>query len=265
MPMRSDEIRLNKPKAPGLFVAGTDTEVGKTVVACCIADQMRRGDAVNSVGVFKPVASGCRKVREGLVSEDAEQLAHAADFDPAVGDLDVVNPIRFRAPIAPAMALERAHERLDWTAIDLALTRIGDSCDRVIVEGVGGVLAPIDAPPHRKKKPIATTLDLMVAVGYPAVIVCRAGLGTLNHTALTVEAIKARKVRIAGLVVNGFDHESEDESMQDNLRWLTMQTGVRVLAAIPWGERAWDVTSIHPDIRAAVDVSDFGALCKDAT
>lgn len=264
MPTRSCESEIHKPRAPGLFVTGTDTEVGKTVVACCIADQLRRNEAVGSVGVFKPIASGCKKVREGLVSEDAEQLAHAADFDPAVGDLDTVNPIRFKAPIAPAMALERARERLDWHTLDLALTRIGESCDRVVVEGVGGALAPIDAPPHGKKKPIATTLDLMVKIGYPVVVVCRAGLGTLNHTALTCEAIRARRLQIAGLVVNGFDHESTDESMPDNLRWLTMQTGVGVLAAMPWGDRVWDVTSIHPDLRAAIDVSDFSRICKDA-
>jgi len=264
MPLREGEIELGKPATPGLFVAGTDTEVGKTVVACLIADQLRRHDPFASVGVFKPVASGCRSTREGLVSEDAEQLAHAADFDPAIGDLSVVNPVRFKAPISPAMALERERRRLDWRAIDHALSRLDGACDRIVVEGVGGALAPIDAPPEGRKKPIATTLDLMVAVGYPVVVVCRAGLGTLNHTALTCEALKSRRVRIAGLVVNGYDHESRDESMQDNLRWLTMLTGASVLAAIPRGERVWDVRAIHPDLRAAIDATDFGRICKGA-
>ena len=264
MPPRPGEIDCCKPFTPGLFVTGTDTAVGKTVVACCIADQIRRNDAFSSVGVFKPIASGCRSTREGLVSEDAEQLAHAADFDPVIGDLSVVNPVRFKPSVTPAMALEREHRRLDWRVIDHALKRLDDACDRIIVEGVGGAMAPIDAPPAGKKKPIATTLDLMVAIGYPVVVVCRAGLGTLNHTALTCDAIKSRRLRLAGLVVNGYDPQSRDESMQDNLRWLTMRTGASVLAALPWGERVWDVRSIHPDLRAAIDATDFSGICKGA-
>jgi dethiobiotin synthetase len=264
MPRNDEAIELRKPSTPGLFIAGTDTAVGKTVIACCIADQLRRHDPFSSIGVFKPIASGCRHTREGLVSADAEQLAHAADFNPAIGDLTVVNPVRFKAPVSPAMALEREGGRLDWRAIDHALGRIDAACDRVIVEGVGGVLAPIDTPPAGRKRPIATTLDLMAAIGYPVVVVCRAGLGTLNHTALTCEAIGARRLRIAGLVVNGYDHESADESMQGNLRWLTMLTGAGVLAAVPWGGREWDVRSIHPDLRAAIDATDFGKICKGA-
>lgn len=263
-PETRPDIPISKPRTPGLFITGTDTDVGKTVIACCIADQLRRNDAVGSVGVFKPLASGCVSAREGLVSEDAEQLAHAADFDPAVGDLSVVNPIRFKPAVTPSMALEREKKRLDWAPIDHALQRIDAGCDRIIVEGVGGLLAPLDVPPDGKKKPIATTIDLIAAIGYPALVVCRAGLGTLNHTALTCEALRARRVRIAGIVVNGYDHESQDESMQDNLRWLTMLTGVSVLAAVPWGDRDWDVQAIHPDLSAAIDATDFNRVCKAA-
>lgn len=264
MPTHDEVNTIEKPRTPGLFITGTDTEVGKTVVSCCIADQLKRNPSVTSVGVFKPVASGCDLRRGGLVSEDAEQLAHAADFDPAVGDLSVVNPVRFKPSIAPGMALERERGRLDWQSIAHALARLDHGCDRIIVEGAGGVFAPIDVPPEGKKKPIMMTLDLMIAIGYPAVVVCRAGLGTLNHTALTCEAIRSRGLRIAGLAVNGFDHESRDDSMQDNLRWLTMCTGAPVLAALPWGDRHWDVQAIHPDLSAAIDVSDFSRLCKGA-
>ncbi|MCB9846914.1 MAG: dethiobiotin synthase [Phycisphaeraceae bacterium] len=263
MPVPDDTILLRKPRTPGLFITGTDTGVGKTVIACCVADQLRRRSPSARIGVFKPIASGCRHEREGLVSEDAEQLAHAADFDPAVGDLGVVNPVRFRAPIAPGMALERENARLDWTAIDHALGRLDEGCERIIVEGVGGALAPIDAPPSGSGK-LTTALDLMERIGYPVVVVCRAGLGTLNHTALTCEALRSRRLRISGLVVNGYEHESDDESMQDNLRWLTLQTGAGVLAAVPWGDRPWDVRAIHPDLRAAIDATDFGSLCKAA-
>lgn len=263
-PSAGPTITLRKPRTPGLFITGTDTEVGKTVIACCIADQLRRSGGVRSVGVFKPLASGCRSEREGLVSDDAEQLAHAADFDPSIGDLSVVNPVRFRAAVAPAMALEKERSRLDWTAIDHALGRIDEACDALLVEGVGGALAPLDAPEPGRRPRITTVLDLMAALDLPAVVVCRAGLGTLNHTALTCEAIRARRVRIAGLVVNGYDHESEDESMQDNLRWLTLLTGASVLAAVPFADRPWDVQDIHPDLRAAIDATDFRRLCKAA-
>ncbi|TVQ32655.1 MAG: dethiobiotin synthase [Phycisphaeraceae bacterium] len=272
---------LHRPGSPGLFITGTDTGVGKTVAACLIADQFRRQTLEvaprSRIGVFKPIATGCRREREGLVSDDAEQLAHAADFDPDVGNLALINPIRFRPPLAPAAALEKLGRsaRLEVDEIDASLRRLDERCAAIVVEGIGGVMVPLARSESRGggrkgRGQCETVLDLMAAIGYPVVVVCRAGLGTLNHTAMTVRLIREAGLTLAGLVMNGYDPESTDESMQSNRAWLARQNQTSVLATLPgWtgtgrSRKAihWDVRAIDPALREAIDSCDFAALCR---
>ena len=222
---------------PGLLITGTDTGVGKTVVSCGIAWTMRqcRPHAPASadrptVGVCKPFATGCRRERGGLIAEDAEALSHFADSRQT---LDVVNPIRFREPLAPAVAAEQAGVPTDWDALALSLRRIDDASDAVIVEGVGGVMVPLDP-----SDPSITVLDLADALGYPVVVVVRPGLGTLNHTAMTVALLKSRGLRVAGIVMNGYDADeaaamADDPSRGSNRVWIEKMTGVPVVACPP--------------------------------
>src|SRR3954471_18439024 len=124
-----------KPLAiPGLFVTGTDTEVGKTVIAGAIANYFFRQGV--RIAVSKPVATGCVHRREGLVSEDAEFLASCAD---ARFPLDLICPQRYREPLAPAVAADRAKQPLDWLSIDRSLQLMSRDSDVMIVEGVGGI------------------------------------------------------------------------------------------------------------------------------
>jgi len=210
-------IKLNKP---GLFITATDTEVGKTVVTCAIAAVLKqRGQ---TVGVCKPIASGCRKDREGLVNEDAEALAHFADSN---FPLATVNPVRYREPLAPAVAAEREQRPVDDEAIAFALQRIDAGCDINLVEGIGGLMVPIDEK-H-------TVLDLAIAIGYPVVVVTRGDLGTLNHTALTCAAIRNAGLRLAGLVINRYHADTTDIAEATNPQWLARQNNTKVLATIP--------------------------------
>jgi dethiobiotin synthetase len=217
-------------KKPGLFVTGTDTGVGKTVVACAIAAALRRQGA-RRVGVCKPLATGCRRDREGLVSEDAEALAHFADCSLP---LDVINPVRYLAPVAPAVAAEASGQPVDFANIARCLAVLDDASDALLVEGVGGVMVPIDGD-----NPKVNVIDLIRAVGYPVVVVTRATLGTLNHTALTVGILRAAGCRVAGLVINGFDADSSagtpgrDLAMSTNRDWLRTMNDTPILATLP--------------------------------
>lgn len=225
--MSWNDLQLNKP---GLFVTGTDTEVGKTVVSCSIAWALRHQRLGAAVGVCKPFASDCRKERGGLVADDAEALAHFSDCRLP---LDVINPIRYRAPLAPAVAAEQAGEPTDWDAIAHALTRIDDASDVVVVEGVGGLMVPLDpAVPSR------TVLDLAAHLDYPVLVVARSGLGTLNHTAMTVALLKIRGLRVAGVVMNGYNPDeaaamADDPSRGSNRNWLRKLADVPVVAVAP--------------------------------
>lgn len=178
-------------RLPGLFVTGTDTGVGKTVVAAAIARSLVEAGA--RVGVLKPVATGADPV-----IEDADALLEAIGGG---APIERVCPLSFRPPLAPPVAARLSGGRLEWPAL-LERTRsavdwwVGPgSAEILVVEGVGGLLCPIAEG--------ATVADLAVALDWPLVLVARRGLGTLNHTLLTVEAARLRGLRLAGLVLNG--------------------------------------------------------------
>jgi dethiobiotin synthetase len=189
--------------ARGWFVTGTDTGVGKTVVAGALARLAR--EAGRRVGVFKPVATGCRRdPRLGLVSPDAEFLAHCAE---AGENLETINPVRYADELAPMVAAERSRRAIDWDAIRRSWARIREA-DRVVVEGAGGLLVPIDGE-H-------SMADLAAELGLPLVIVARPGLGTINHTLLTIEAARQRGLAIAAVVVNGYRPDSATLAEETN-------------------------------------------------
>ena len=233
------ENRKSKITSPGLFITGTDTEVGKTVAACAIAAVLRRvGGRAAKVGVCKPIATGCRVEREGLVNEDAEALAHFADCRLP---LHVINPVRYRDPVAPAVAAEETGRAVDEGAIWDSLRRLDEASDVMIVEGIGGVMVPID----RER----TVLDLTAAIGYPVVVVTRNTLGTLNHTAMTCSLIRQAGLRLAGLVINEYEPDTNDPAAASNPRWLARQNRTQVLATLP---RAVGVAPQEARLPAAV-------------
>lgn len=214
-------------ECPGLFITGTDTNVGKTVVSCAIAAVWRKQQA-GRLGVCKPLSSDCRKERERLVNADAEALAHFADCRLP---LDVINPIRYAPPVAPAVAAEQIGHAPDWDELARALGVLDAASDALLIEGVGGLMVPID--PDR---PEANVIDLIREIGYPTLIVTRSTLGTLNHTAMTVRLLRDARLPIAGIVMNhyeGDDALADDPSIATNRRWIEMMTGCTVLAVAP--------------------------------
>jgi dethiobiotin synthetase len=184
---------LDLPAARGVFITGTDTEVGKTVIAGAAA-MLQRSRGLR-VGVFKPVATGCRRdIRLGLISADAEFLASCAGTD---YDIRTICPCCYSAPAAPLVAVRREHRAIDYGAISHSYRHIVGASDFVIVEGIGGLLVPVTA-----KYNVA---DFAREFGLPLVIVGRSALGTINHTLLTLEAARARDLKVAGIVLNGYD------------------------------------------------------------
>jgi dethiobiotin synthase len=127
-------VPLTRLSTPGLFITGTDIGVGKTLVAGAIADWFRRREA--RVAVCKPIATGCVWRREGLVSEEAEFLAHCAA---APHPLDLIAPQRYASCLAPALAAEAEDRPVDWSIIDSALRSMSADADLTIAESPGGV------------------------------------------------------------------------------------------------------------------------------
>jgi dethiobiotin synthetase len=169
----------------GVFVTGTDTGVGKTVVGCAIAEALRRRGI--DVGVMKPIETGVGA--QGPL--DAIALIEAAGVNDPI---ELVCPQRFELPAAPNVAAAREGRSVDVPAIRAAFQTLGARHAFLLVEGAGGLLVPIASD--------FTMADLMAEMELPILVVARGTLGTVNHTLLTLEAIERRGLPLAGVVVS---------------------------------------------------------------
>ena len=239
---------LNRIEIPGLFITSTDTGVGKTVIAAAIADYFRRHKV--RTGVCKIAATGCERRREGLVSEDAEFLAHCADSSFA---LDVICPQRYVEPLAPAIAAERANQPLEWPAIQRSLDDIAAASDVIIVEGVGGIMVPMDEQ--------STVLDVARWLDLPTVVVARPALGTINHALLTVNALRAAKVPVVGVVINRYPAEQPDAAEETNPRAIERWGKVNVLCLAP--DEPFKPPALPAGVVSAIDAVDWGRLASE--
>ncbi|MCC6847758.1 MAG: dethiobiotin synthase [Deltaproteobacteria bacterium] len=198
-----------------VVVTGTDTGIGKTVVATAVAAALaRRG---RRVGVMKPAETGCAPD-----PEDALALAAAAG-DPS--PLDDVCPYRFRDPVAPMLAAERAGVAIDVAALVERAERRAATVDVLLVEGAGGLLVPL--------APDASFADLAARLAARVLVVVGSRLGAINHALLTFEALERRGLAAAGYVVNRLG-PADDLAVATNDELLATLAAVPRLGTIPW-------------------------------
>ena len=203
----------------GIFVTGTDTGVGKTVVACVL---LRRwvSQGLRAVGM-KPVAAGI--AAGAACNEDVAALAAAGNVE---APLAVRNPFAFAPAIAPHLAAAEAGTAIDLRRIGAAYERLAARADRVLVEGAGGVWAPLDAKHDM--------LDVARALSLPVLLVVSVRLGCLNHALLSAHAIHARGLVFAGWVANLTDPGMA--RIEANLRTLDARLPAPRVATIAWGQ-----------------------------
>lgn len=209
---------MNTTPHKGLFITATDTEVGKTFVACGLARFW--ADAGVDVGVMKPVASGGRRTREGLRSTDALRLMKAARYK---GPYEEVNPFCYRAPLAPTLAAELEGKTIPFRDVVAACRQMLRGHEFSIIEGIGGLMVPLDGKRY--------VSDLAAELGLPVVIVARAGLGTVNHTLLTVEHARAKNLEVAGVILNGRGARA-NHAEKTNPDLIEQYAGVPVLGVV---------------------------------
>ena len=209
--------------AHGLFVTGTDTGVGKTLVACGLL-RACASLGLRAVGM-KPVAVGACVVDGRLVNDDVEALGLAGNVA-AAGAL--VNPYCFEQPIAPHIAAEQAGVLIDIERVKHAFLQLAASADCVIVEGAGGFRVPLGS--H------ADMSDLAAALGLPVVLVVGMRLGCINHALLTASAVRAAGLTLAGWVANHVDPAFV--CADENVAALRGRLHAPLLARIAHGENA---------------------------
>ena len=205
----------------GLFVTGTGTDVGKTVVAAAILAALRaRGERVVA---FKPAVSGTEERVDPDWPPDHELLAAASGEDPAS-----VSPAVFAAPLSPHLAAELAGEPLDPALLRGAFDARAAEAETIVVEGVGGLLVPLTRD--------YLVRDLAVDLGLPLVVAASPGLGTINHTLLTLEAARAAGLTVAGVVMTPWPEQPS--AMEEDNRATIARLGAVEVATLPRLPRA---------------------------
>ncbi|MCH5285307.1 MAG: dethiobiotin synthase [Akkermansiaceae bacterium] len=197
------------------FITGTDTEIGKTHTTCALLRDLRaRG--LNAMG-FKPLACGDRSDPRAM---------RAAVGDPTLS-LDLINPIYLRAATAPYIAAELEQRPLQLTELTAAYHRLAEQYNPILVEGAGGWEAPL--------APGLTMADLAAALALPVILVVANKLGAVNHTILTVQAIRARGLQCRAIILNHIGEEWDAASVT-NRRLIEEFTGIPVQAELIHGQ-----------------------------
>lgn len=207
------------PSYRGLFVTGTDTGVGKTVVTAALAAALRRRGL--DAGVMKPVQTGAEERDGNLYAPDAAFLQAVSGVeDPP----EWICPVRLRAPLAPSVAAELEGTEVSLTAIQEAYAQLAARHALILVEGAGGICVPLRN--DYLMSDLARDLDL------PVLVVARPSLGTINHTVLTVQYARSAGLQVVGVLINNYPAEP-GLAERTSPAVIERLAGVPVLGCVP--------------------------------
>jgi len=205
----------------GFFITGTDTGVGKTWASIGLLELFNQ-QGLTTIAM-KPVASGCEQTPEGLRNDDAQLLIQVMT---AEASYDEVNPYAYAPAIAPHLAALKVGETIDLDKIIKQANKLSSRADRIVIEGAGGWLVPLNSG--------KTFADLAVALNLPVVLVVAIRLGCINHALLSVESIKQRGLTIAGWIANTGTRGVEDcGDIDANIKTLSDRIHAPLLGVLP--------------------------------
>ncbi|SDF58009.1 dethiobiotin synthetase [Limimonas halophila] len=243
----------------GCFVVGTDTDAGKTIVTAGLLRWLR-GHGVDAAPM-KPVQTGATRTETGWRAPDLDTLLAGTDLAPDAETYARMAPCCYEPACSPHLAAREAERPVDLAVITRALTALRGQYGTMVCEAAGGVLVPLDGERFMT--------DLVAATGLPALLVARAGLGTLNHTLLTLEALRARRIPVAATILTETVPADADAAaiQRDNAATLNALAPTPVFGPIPHMETpdaaavaaALDTQPGLMDRLAATGVIDSGA------
>lgn len=205
----------------GFFITGTDTGVGKTVVTGTIIKALH---ALNvKAAAMKPIETGCRIIDNIPYPSDGMFLKETALMDE---DISRITPYCFETPAAPFVASRIENKNIDIDFIKTRFDLLMDRYGKVVVEGIGGIMAPI-----RKNYFVS---DLIKELALPVIVVCRPSLGTINHTLLTINYALKEGIEIAGIIINFSRPEENTIAEQTNRSALEQLSPVALIGTLPY-------------------------------
>lgn len=210
----------------GFFITGTDTDVGKTVVTAGLLCWMRKNN-INAIPM-KPVQSGATGSKGNLHSQDLLFSLKSCDLSLSHEEIRLLSPFCYKQACSPRLAGRMAGKYPDIKTIVKNLKTVSGRYDCVIIEGAGGIIVPLN-----KTK---TMLDLMREINFPIILVAHGSLGTINHTLLSINMLKASGLEVAGVVVNNTVPENEKDRFirEDNIITISRLGRVKILAVVDY-------------------------------
>lgn len=209
---------MNSLPANTLFITGTDTSVGKTYVCALLLEFLKKKGI--QAGYQKWVATGA----DAGLPEDLAICLSAAGIEPVPENVAQQVPFRFRFPASPHLAAEIENREVEPEVIIDRYVALAANYEWLVVEGVGGVMVPL-----RRN---LLLIDLLARLQPRILVVARSGLGTLNHTLLTLEALRKRKITVLGVVFSDAEEHEDEMLVQDNMRTIEETASVRVFGRL---------------------------------
>ncbi len=247
----------------GIFITGTDTGVGKTIVSAAIIRALIKKGI--RVGAMKPIETGCIRAEvrkeDDLIPSDGMFLKEMAEMDDSI---DMITPIRYEEPLAPMVAAELKKRPVDLDEIFSTYGALSKKYDFMVVEGVGGLLVPItfvrqndSATEQQFKDPSAYFVsDLIRDLKLPVIVVARPTLGTINHTLLTVNYALREGINIFGVIINFNNPPENNLTEKTNPEVLRQLCPVPVIGIMPYNK---DITKKNIE-NAAIKHLDVSVL-----
>ncbi len=208
------------PQRRGVFVAGTDTDVGKTVIAAGLTAALRAA-GIKAV-YFKAVQSGCPEENGRLLATDARLAQTMAGLDEP---LTLLTPVTLQLPLAPAVAAAQAGVSVDLEVVAQAYRELASRYEFLVVEGAGGLYVPLVDNTF-------LVLDLARWLNLPVLVVARPGLGTINHTVMTVKSVEQAGLPVVGIILNQYP-EHPNLAARTNPEIIEAISGRPILAKVP--------------------------------
>ncbi|EGQ21811.1 dethiobiotin synthetase [Sporosarcina newyorkensis 2681] len=202
-----------------LFVTGTDTDVGKTIATTLLISYFTEQGL--HFTPFKPVQTGAIQQDEKWIAPDVMVYQSAANNQLGRGNVEYL----FQKPCSPHLAASIEDREIQPARLSEAVDRLGRTAEGLVIEGAGGLYVPLTGDGY-------CMIDWMEELKAPVVIVARAGVGTINHSVLTINALKSRQIPIAGVLLNDLQQDEKD-IIHDNGEMISKLTGIPVIGVIP--------------------------------
>ncbi|MEN2986626.1 MAG: dethiobiotin synthase [Thermodesulfovibrionaceae bacterium] len=211
----------------GYFITATDTGVGKTIVtAALLRGFIKKGF---KVGAMKVIETGCLDKDGILLPSDGMFLRDMAEMSES---LDLITPIQFENPVSPLVASRLENVKIEIEKIFKAFEVLKKKYEYLFIEGIGGLMVPIYE--EKKRKSFYFVRDLIKNLELPVIIVTRPTLGTINHTLLTIEALRSKKISIRGFIINFSEPPKNDIAEKTNPNILKEILDIPLLGVFPY-------------------------------